>query len=514
MQMELEKLRARAEAVVPIPEHYHLEVEDSVPKGEEKRRWFIWENSNNEAESIEMMLDLETGSLYSMRIDYETDSIESAGDLPSLEDAQAEAERFAAKHAEHFDSYICVKTEEASDHIYFTYREQVGGIPLPNTGCELTVNKKLEVIRYYSDKGRAVYVDRPVWPEAVAEASLVLANVMETAQVEQLFAHLSPQLYDRESADEEYRLVYKLLPDFSMIDAVTGENLFGPEHYVLPPAHPIEARTTISFTLPDFYENLSSMIAFYEQLFDIDGNLYKREEAIDEQEAKYFFYRLDSSEQNDANISNLTVDSYIQRKLGDKLRRLDANFIIVIERSTGRLLSMQRKAETLDDEAEAAELLDREQCWEKAAMFLSRIFPEYATYLRLEEASSDSEPDTREFFYMQLYVNGVSVDFERAVISVCKRSGKALMYRGVSYTLIERLKTMDTQPIIAAEAALSLFKKHAAAKLRWFLDDEGELPSYRLIYDVKVGKESQRLHFIDASNGEPIWQRKDKRSSS
>jgi hypothetical protein len=37
----------------------------------------------------------------------------------------------------------------------------------------------------------------------------------------------------------EYRLVYEPIPDHRLIDAITGLDLFGLEHYVMPPSHPI-----------------------------------------------------------------------------------------------------------------------------------------------------------------------------------------------------------------------------------------------------------------------------------
>lgn len=63
MFINKDKLRVIAKTIVSIPEHYVLEMEDSIPKGNEQERCFIWEDSENRDNKIEIALDLTSGQL-------------------------------------------------------------------------------------------------------------------------------------------------------------------------------------------------------------------------------------------------------------------------------------------------------------------------------------------------------------------------------------------------------------------------------------------------------------------
>lgn len=514
MSIDLERLRTFAESIMNIPEHYRLEMEDSIPHGAEKYRWFIWENPSNDEESIEIMLDLNTGELHSLRMERaEQEATHTAVNVkPSIDEMKAAAERFLAKHAKESDAYRCVNVEEGGRNTYFTYRMEIGGIPLPDTGCDITVNVALEVTRYQSDSEYSD-ISMPQWPSSIVDAEYVKEDALRHAKMELSIALLSPELYEIESSEAQYRLVYVPTPELHMIDAQTGSNLFDPEHYTMPLCYPIEPKVSNihkGLSLPDGAKDAYSLLSFCEKLLNIDAGQYSREEAIDDEEAKVFYYLKTDGEAKESKQQSLSADSYMDRKWGDKLRRLEAEIILNLELSTGRLTSMMRKRKEASDETSANYMLSREQCWEKAQQFLSSVFPEYADYLQLEVKEAENEPDEREFFYLPLYVDGIPVHHERITLSVCKLSGHILMYMGSSYALIECLRKGQYHPVIDADQAFKLYKNHVTANLRWFLDELDKLPKYRLIYDVEA-RNAQRLRFIDARTGELIRDRAMKR---
>jgi len=511
--MNNETLRAVAQSIVFIPEHYKLVMEDSIPSGAEKRRCFIWENPHNDDERIEIMLDIRTGELHSLDID-ETEEAVCADNVSfrlSLDEAKAAAERFLIRHSLIRAGLSLTQIEEGRKHAYFIYRQQVGGIPLPYSGCELRVNEKLAVTRYRSGKDDSD-VPVPEWPGEIQHAGLVISEALERTSMKLMLAELSPALHEiSESGDglERLRLVYSPEPELHMIDAVTGNNLFGLEHYRMPASHPIASSAKLheGAMLPDPSSDAMDIVRFYEERLGISNEHYIREQhGQDRQEIKFFYYDKNLSGEVPLERDERSMDGYMERKWGDKLRRLDAAYMLQLERETFRIIGFMRKGIPAADGEKRAAILTREQCWDKAQQFLSIVFPAYSDFLQLEEREQGSEPDEREFFHLPLFAGGIPVDHERATVSVCKSSGQILLYMGISFELIDQLIGREYSPAIPSAEAKSLYAAHMAAKLRWFQATEDGPPSYRLIYDVKAG-EGRRLIYVDACTGELIWER-------
>ncbi|EGW37032.1 YcdB/YcdC domain-containing protein [Desulfosporosinus sp. OT] len=225
-------------------------------------------------------------------------------------------------------------------------------------------------------------------------------------------------------------------------------------------------------------------------------------------------YKLRAKE--DPEPEALSVDAYEKRKWGDSLRNLEASFMIQVEKSTGRLVGFRRS----EQKKEAVPILSRQQCWEKAGQFLGRVFPEYTSYLQIEvdQEGTDRQPREREFFQLPVYIGDIPVNYERVTLSVNTSTGKICVYMGVSYEMIRELEEHDfLYPTLTAEKAFDLYSEQVRFRLRWFKDLEDEnLPVYRLIYEPTTIRRNEiplcadrnrGLRYIDAYNGEPIWER-------
>lgn len=316
---------------------------------------------------------------------------------------------------------------------------------------------------------------------------------------------LHPSMYEMNGGEQEYRLVYEPAPDRQWIDATTGLDLFGPEHYAMPssfPLHPPASAARVA------YDETSS----WERKLGIDLEQYVPEKSVDDGERLKYLYqpKVQEEDKSETEPENepLSADAYLERKWGDRLRLFRKSAIMVHqEKKTGRLVAFHQ----LDHEKDSPPLLNREQCWGKAEQFLSIVFPEYVHYLQLENDAeeSDREPREREFFYLPVHINGVPVNHERVTISVSTSNGDICTFMGVSYEMIQELSSRSFLPVISQEAAFERYIRHMQLRLKWFLNNDQEVPYYGLLYvpanpsgnETESGK---TLRYIDAITGEPI----------
>ncbi|KPD10067.1 hypothetical protein AM501_00850 [Aneurinibacillus migulanus] len=530
MSIDYETLRTKATTVVMIPDYYRLEMEDNTPKGNEKHRSFIWEDPKKNDCKIEVELDLETGDLIRLDIDMEDKNIGNQDN--SEEDAKAIADVFLMKHNPDHTPFTWVNIEKRQNFRFITYREEVGGLPLPDTGCEITLDNSLNVIGYRSEQKTA---PRPKWPDNIVDAKNVRQQVLSNLQMKLTMVTLYPSMYEMEGTQPEYRLVYEAVPDRRLIDAITGVDHFGIEHYLMPPSHPIapmerDNTSNLGGTLTleesekgkkllnpnDPSEELIKNIAAWEMLLGIDPKLYMVEKSKDDDERIKLLYKLKEEVDKEPKPEALSVDAYMKRKWGDSLRKLESSFIIQIEKSTGRLAGFFHWTEE-EKETTATASLTRKQCWEKAEQFLQHVFPDYTSYLQLEvdQENMDEELRDRELFYLPVYINNIPVNHERVMVSVSTSTGKICSYMGVSYEEILELTERNFHPVLTPEKAFERYSEYVSIRLKWFKDLDEHSP-YHLLYestttcqvDIPLGVDRNRkLKYIDACNGELIWQK-------
>lgn len=461
---------------------------------------------------------------------------DSVGRDSPAEEARAITDAFLRKHAPDYGAFTWVNSEEKRNLRFITYKEEVGGLPLPDTGCKITLDSRLNVIRYQLERSGQKAAPKPEWPGIIVDVESVRQDVLKNMRMELTIVMLYPSMYEMEGTEPEYRLVYEPIPGHRSIDAVTGLDLFGLEHYKMPPSHPLAPRQAEGVSGLDEMQTFGESLRFGKQLklddlpsgsnkdiaalemrLGIDPELFLLEKFKDDGERIKMLYKFRAeAEEPEPEPEALSVDAYMKRKWGDPLRNLEAPFMIQIEKSTGHLAGFHRNERRKDAEPS----LTRKQCWEKAEQFLQQVFPDYTSYLQIEadQEDTDRQPREREFFYLPVYIRNIPVNHERVMVSVSTSTGKICVYMGVSYEMIRELEERDfPYPTLTAEKAFDLYVEYVRFRLRWFKDLEDEnLPVYRLLYEPTTIRRdrfprdaghNQRLRYIDAYSGEPIWER-------
>lgn len=537
MSVNYGELRTKAEAIVQIPEHYRLAMEDNTH--DEQERSFIWEDPGKDDCQIEITLDIETGHLISL--DVQREAKDSGYQASSAEEARAITDAFLEKHTPDYSTFSWVNSEEKGNLRFITYREEVGGLPLPDTGCRMTLDGGLNVIRYQLERSRRRTVSKPEWPGSIVDVETVRQQVLKNMRMELTIVALYLPMYEREEAEPEYRLVYEPIPGHRLIDAITGSDLFGLEHYVMPPSHPIapmEADESNESMLVEGASDLDEMptsgetltsgkqlklkdlragsikdVATLELELGIDPEFYLLEKSKDDGDLIKMVYKFRAEVDEEPEPEALSVDAYFIHKWSDSLRNLEAPFMIQIEKSTGRLVGFHRS----EREKEAAPSLTRKQCWEKVEQFLQQMFPDYTSYLQIEvdQEDMDRRPREREFFHLPVYIGNIPVNHERVMLSVSTSTGKIWVYRGVSYEMIRELEERNSPyPTLTAERAFDLYSEYVRFRLRWFINikDENQ-PVYRLVYEPITSRRDEftlgaghnrGLRYIDAYSCELI----------
>ncbi|MVO98123.1 YcdB/YcdC domain-containing protein [Paenibacillus lutrae] len=516
MSLNYEELRTKALTIVAIPGHYQLVMEDSIPKDNEVERAFIWENPAADSGTIEIALDLEAG--YLVRLDIEPEEKEDIEFHPSFEDAQAIADAFVRIHAPAHAVFTWTRIEVVRNHYCITYREEAGGLPLPDTGCVLTLSAGLNLIRYQLHGTRKRAAPKPQWPSRLACETAVRRRILQDIRMELTLVTLHPSLHEMKASDPVHRLVYEAVPDYRFMDAVTGSDLYEMDHYVLPPCYPLPADGPITAAQQPNHPDADSrhLIRDWEQLFGIDPALYTiHKSPEDEERLRYLYNYKEEEEEQDPDIDPLSADAYMNRKWGDSLRNFGASFMFEIEKSTGRLLNFHRMERGEED---APPVLSREECWARAQKFLQNAFPDYASYLQLEagpDRGLEEEAPAREFFYLPVYINGNAVKHERIMINVNASTGNIGLYMGVSYQKLRELaKFSGRKAVLTPEEALHRYAPYFNLELRWFLDRDEEHPLYKLQYMATTASKERtslddgykrKLRYVDACSGELIW---------
>ncbi|HHW37079.1 MAG TPA: DUF4901 domain-containing protein [Bacillales bacterium] len=524
MSMDLNKLRSIAKSIVSIPDHYHLVMEDSIPIGAEKERCFIWEDRENDDNKIEVSLDLQTGQL--IRLDMDAENEKGVGYVCEADEANKLADSFLLKHNPNHASYKWVYIEKGQNNYYITYQEEVGGLPLPDTGCEVTVNDKRNISRYHLNENLSGATNRPLLPSAITATDTVRGKILDEMRMQLTIAAMHSSMYEIEETKDEYRLVYEPILEFRIMDAVTGNDLFGCEHYVMPPSHLIVSNGTGQHWGQTSQTNESERtstidfddrkVSALEKQLGLHPEQYVQVKSKDDGERIHILYKRKEKERaKELEQDALSVDAYMKRKWGNQLKNLESTCMIQIEKSTGRLVGFTN----LDGTNEGKPILSRQQCWQKAELFLYQVFPDYLSYLQLEEdqIDPDEEPRLREFFYLPVFISGIPVSHERIMISVSTVTGEICAYMGVSYEMIRKLAQYNFQPVISADEAFKRYVDYMKIQLKWFIHYDEEPPVYKLVYESTTSKDGlsdgrgdhqQRLRYIDACSGELIWDKK------
>lgn len=515
--MDHNKLREAAIAVTDIPAEYVLVMEDSIPKDDARERGYIWEHPERPDERIEISLDLGTAALLDLRIE----SANQPADVRQcpLEDVKAVTDAFLAKHMLKPSRLTWVHVEEGQSCTYMTFREEVGGVALPDTGCELTLDAELNVIRYrncYAQGERS----NPEWPMEIADAGEIQSQLKRELRMELAIVAMHPGIHEGYAANETYRLVYVPHSERRVLDAVTGRYLCEPEHDSMPPSFPILTREGSMWPPLRYAEEDRASI---ESKLGMDSELHRLDRSHDDGEIITLVYRAEEEQQPETKAEALSVDGYLERRWGEQLRNMSASYKLQFEKATGRLLDYSCYRLSIGV-AQTGEImpLSRPECWRRAKLFMEMVFPEYDRYLHLQEAESSKdavEPAEREFFYLPVYIGSCPVHLERVTICVSTATGEVLFYSGVSIDLLRKLERYEFQPSLTADEAAKRYLAYYRLRLRWHRNQEQNPPAYRLIYESVAsedelpfeGSHNRTLRYIDAVSGDLIWDKVIKR---
>ncbi|MDQ0111840.1 hypothetical protein J2T15_001273 [Paenibacillus harenae] len=517
MSMDHDKLREAAMAVTDIPAEYVLVMEDSIPKDDARERGYIWEHPGRPDERIEIALDLDTAALLDLRIESANQSASTR--RCQLEDVKAVSDAFLAKHMLEPSRLTWVHVEEGQSNTYMTFKEEVGGVALPDTGCELTLDAELNVVRYrncYAIGARS----SPEWPKKIADAGEIKSQLIRELRMELAIVAMHPGMHEGYAADETYRLVYVPHTEGQQLDAVTGRFLYEPEHDSMPPSFPILTREG-SMQPPLRYAEEDK--ASIESKLGMDSERNRLDRSHDDGGIITLIYRAKDEQQPDTEAEALSVDGYLERIWGEQLRNMTATYRLQFEKATGRLIDFSSYRRSIGEVQTGETMpLSRSECWRRAKRFMELVFPEYDRYLHLQEAERSEnavEPAEREFFYLPVYIGGCPVHLERVTICVSTATGEVMLFSGVSIDLLRKLERCEFRPSLAAEEAAKRYLAYYRLRLRWHLNQEQPPPVYRLIYETVAaedelpfeGSHNRTLRYIDALNGDLIWDKVIKR---
>ncbi|AGL00139.1 DUF4901 domain-containing protein [Desulfoscipio gibsoniae] len=496
MEYIYNKLREKASSIVSIPENYHLVVEDNIAD----ERLFIWEDPQHPEANIEITLDLQTGELIKLSIDKNQDNACSGADcaIPSADQAKRIADEFIKQHLPDLrGEYTWIHIEAGRRHMHISYRQETGGLPLPFSGCNCTVDSggNITDFKHYGCK------NKPAWPASITDVKTVKQQIVEDLRMKLCIMRLYPSMHEVE--DLEYRLVYEPVPCLRSFNAITGRDLFEPDHYLMPRSHPVRPPQQA----PEQQENN------IEKLIGVDPHLFVLvREKEDEEDIRYVWKKKEHAHQPVAIVEDRSFDAYWRKRLPN-IWLFDNSIIAVVEKSTGRLRQLYK-----DNTCAGNLALSRDECLEKALHFLQRVFPEYPHYLQLQESKEpeDGQRPDREFFAFDVYVNGIPVYLEIVRVSVHTATGEIGIYSGVSFEMISMLAGRNFHPRITEQEALKIYLEHLDVELVWEREEDDSC-GYQLIYRPTISAdrtpctpeygERREVQYIDACSGERIWSR-------
>ncbi|MED1558331.1 YcdB/YcdC domain-containing protein [Bacillus paramycoides] len=481
--------------IIEIPDEYSLVVDDQEGV-DDPHHLLWWGHKEDEEKQIQISLNRYTGNLFEFRID---DENYFSSDKEVIEENKARevANVFIKKYVEdglEFYTYVSIK-DDWRGWKEINYMQEVKGYPLPDTGCVVRVHPSGNVVNFRYNGGESIQ-EKPLWPIEIVDESTVLDNLKARQDIRLVFADLTYSSCEYESGEEVkgYHLVYEPEPSHAFIDASTGKDLFGPDHYKLPPTVAVEKPKKGS-QQGDIFD-----------LFDWD---------------KESFTKVDETENEDGIRMKFVPKEELQKQKEEKNPYLMNEFFkkhlpmlkyknlvgITKDKSTNALIGFIK----LTEDKEAKQILSREECLQKALQFLERVIPDVTEYLRLWD-EHDEEEEGIERFSFSIYINDIHVARKYIMININTENGAVMHYLGESSNAIKELFTYETTPKVTKEKALEIYKKAIRVKLEWYIDNDAEETVYQLLYKQTTDENrkeffdfSREIRYIDAHTGEKIW---------
>ncbi|HHB1437375.1 DUF4901 domain-containing protein [Bacillus mobilis] len=481
--------------IINIPDDYRLAVDDEEDV-DDPYHLLWWEHKEDEERTIQITLNRHTGNLIEFSIDDE--KFFSSG-KKALEENKAReiANAFLKKYTKEgyeFYTYETVK-DDRRGRKEVNYMQEVNGYPLPNTGCVVRVHPSGNVV-HFRYNGQKAIEKKPLWPSEIVEENVVLENLKAKQDMRLVFVDLTHSSCEYENGEEVkgYHLVYEPEPSHAFINASTGKDLFGPDHYKLPSTVAVEKPKKGSkqydiFDLLDWDKESFTKVAETENDDEIRMKFVPKEELQKQKEEK---------------------NPYLMNEFFKKhLPMLKYNNLIgiTVDKSTNELIGFIK----LTEDKEVKSILSREECLQKALQFLEQVIPDVTQYLRLWEEREEAEGGIERFIF-SVYVNGIPAEYKQFMVNINTENGAVMHYSGESSNFIKELLTYETTPKVTKEKALEIYRGAMRVHLEWFLENDVEETSYELLYKQTTDENykesfdcSRELRYIDAHTGKKVW---------
>ncbi len=170
--------------------------------------------------------------------------------------------------------------------------QEVNGYPLRNAGCVVRVHPSGNVV-HFRYNGQKAIEKKPLWPSEIVEENVVLENLKARQDMRLVFVDLTHSSCKYENGEEVkgYHLVYEPEPSHAFIDASTGKDLFGTDHYKLPLTVAVEnpkkgIRQDDIFDLFDWDKENFKKVAEKENDYEIRMKFVPKEELQKQKEEK------------------------------------------------------------------------------------------------------------------------------------------------------------------------------------------------------------------------------------
>ncbi|MBE7143714.1 YcdB/YcdC domain-containing protein [Bacillus paranthracis] len=481
--------------IMDIPDDYRLVVDDQEGV-DDPYHLLWWEHKADEEKTIQITLNRHTGNLIDFRVE-EEDSFSSGEEVIEDNKAREIANTFLKKYIKEgyeFYTYVTVK-DDWHGWKEVNYMQEVNGYPLPNTGCVVQVHSSGNVVNFHYNGQKAIE-KKPSWPSDIVEKNVVLENLKARQDMRLVFVDFTYSSCEYENGEEVkgYHLVYEPEPSHACIDASTGKDLYGPEHYKLPPAVVVE-KIEKGSRQDDIFV-----------LFDWDKERFaKVDETENDNEIRMKFVLKGELQKQKEEKNPYLMNEFFKKHL--LMLKYDNLVSVTIDKLTNELTGFIK----LTDDKEVKQILPREECLQKALQFLEQVIPDITQYLRLWEEREEAE-DGIERFIFSIYINDIPAEYNQFMININAENGAVMHYSGESSNLIKKLLTYETTPKVTKEGALEIYRDAIRVKLEWSIDHDVEETIYQLLYKQTTDENhkepfdcSREIRYIDAHTGEKIW---------
>lgn len=481
--------------MIDIPDDFRLVVDDQEGV-DDPYHLLWWEHKEDEERTIQITLNRHTGNLIEFSIDdkkYFSSGKEALEENKAREIANAFLKKYT-KEGYEFYTYVTVK-DDRRGRKELNYMQEVNGYPLPNTGCVVRVHPSGNVM-YFRYNGQKAIEKKPLWPSGIVEENVVLENLKARQDMRLVFVDLTHSSCEYENGEEVkgYHLVYEPEPSHASINASTGEDLFGPEHYKLPPTVAVE-KTKKDSRQGDIFE----LIGWDKESFT------KVDETENDDEIRTKFVPKEELQKQKEEKNSYLMNEFFKKHL--PMLKYNNLIGITVDKYTNELIGFIK----LTDDKEVKKILSREECLQKALQFLEQVIPDVTQYLRLWEEREEAE-DGIERFTFSVYVYGIPAEYKQFMVNINAENGAVVHYSGESSNLIKELLTYETIPKVTKEKALQIYKEAILVKLEWHIDVDVEEMKYELLYKQTTDENhkesfgcSREIRYIDAHTGEKIW---------